>query len=221
MDEPRCATPAAEGLPMIFAAVPGFLVRRWRRSVAVLLGAGLLLVMASVPDAAAQTTALMRLDGIPGTSLLDDFTDYVDITGYATGVRTDVELKGGGTKLGKKFFGPVEVTKAVNAADPPLFTRAASGGPIATGCITTLALGPETKPLAAIGLANVFVQALSPVLAPDGEPRVSVGLSYERIAIIAFRYNELGGLAGTDVSCWDAAKNVSCGTDALGCTGLQ
>jgi type VI protein secretion system component Hcp len=196
-------------------------LRRPRCVAAFVVLAGAVVALATARDAGAQTIPLMRLDGIPGTSLLDDYTDWIDIAGYATGVRTEIELKSGGTKIGKRFFGPVEVTKPVNAADPPLFTRAASGAPIATGCIASIALGPETRPLAAIGLANVFVQALSPVLAPDGEPRQSVGLSYERIAIIAFRYNELGGLAGTDVSCWDAAKNVSCGTDALGCTGLQ
>jgi type VI protein secretion system component Hcp len=168
----------------------------------------LLLTVIAV-SAQAQSLSVLRVEGIPGTSQLPGYADWIDTLDYAASA--------GNLGAGVEFR-PLELTKQADASDPKFFENLANQTTLLNACALSYGLGGDGVVLriAGIGLEGVTVTNLTPSNSGD-DVQQRISLDYEKIAIISYKLDSEGNPDGEEVFCWDVATGKDCGSNPLGC----
>ena len=181
---------------------------RFRSSLLLTLSIGLLLTVFAV-SAQAQSLSLLRVEGIPGTSQLAGYTDWIETLDYAASAGS----LGAGVE-----FRPLELTKQADASDPTFFENLANQTTLVNACALSYAFEGDggVRRIAGIGLEGVTVTNLTPSNSGD-DVQQRISLDYERIAIISYKTDIEGNPDGEEMFCWDVANGTNCGQNLLGC----
>ena len=179
---------------------------RARLAVAVITGVALLGVM---PGTAGADSAFLRLDAIKGESTSRDFEDQINVSAFSWGMTNPAAPGGGGGGggAGRVSFQDLTVTKAVDAASPPLFAAAATGQHVRDAVLTVVASGARPEAYLRYCLRDVTVASLKQE--GTGErPVETVTFRYAQFAI-AYGRQAADGSRTFVTQGWDLIQNLA------------
>jgi type VI secretion system secreted protein Hcp len=175
---------------------------RTRLALAVALGVAVLGVMPSVADA---DRAFLRLDGIAGESNAQGFENQIDVSAFSWGLSNPTTPGGAGGA--RPAFQDLTVTKAVDAASPPLFAAVASGQHVANAVLTVVTAGEQPEQYLRYCLQDLTVSSLQQDGGGGGHPGETVAFSYGRFAI-AYGAASASGTRTFVTQGWDLINNL-------------
>jgi type VI secretion system secreted protein Hcp len=180
---------------------------RARLAGAVAMGVALVGVM---PGIAGADSAFLRLDGIKGESTARDFEDQIDVTAFGWGMTTPAAPGGGGGGggAGRVSFQDLTVTKAVDAATPPLFAAAASGQQLRDAVLTVVASGAQPEAYLRYCLRDVTVASLKQEGTRSERPVETVTFRYSQFAV-AYGRQAADGSRTFVTQGWDLIRNLA------------
>ena len=176
-------------------------------AVAVATGVALLGVM---PGTAGADSAFLRLDGIKGESAARDFEDQIDVSAFSWGMTNPAAPGGGGGGggAGRVSFQDLTVTKAVDAASPPLFAATATGQQVRNAVLTVVSSGDAPEAYLRYCLGDVTVASFKQEGTGSQRPVETVTFRYAQFAVAYGR--QAGDGSRTFVTQgWDLIRNLA------------
>jgi type VI secretion system secreted protein Hcp len=172
--------------------------------------AGILTAVAITP-AHATTQLVLKVDGIPGDSVVSGHVDEIDVSSVSFGAsQTGIREAGGKASAKRASLTTFAITKQVDKASPKLFLFCATGQHIPTAVLTfrNVAGGGAVHEYLTITLSDVFISSYQ-VGSNAGEdvPLESISLSYSKIE---YKYVALlpnGQTAPPVIVTFDVVKN--------------
>ena len=175
-------------------------------AVAVATGVALLGVM---PGAAGADSAFLRLDGIKGESAARDFEDQIDVSAFSWGMTNPAAPGGGGGggSAGRVSFQDLTVTKAVDAASPPLFAATATGQQVRNAVLTVVSSGDAPEAYLRYCLGDVTVASFKQEGTGSQRPVETVTFRYAQFAL-AYGRQAADGSRTFVTEGWDLIRNL-------------
>jgi type VI secretion system secreted protein Hcp len=170
----------------------------------VVTGAALLGVM---PGAANADSAFLRLDAIPGESTARGFEGQIDVSAFGWSV-TNPAAPGGGGGAGRVSFQELSVTKAVDAASPPLFAAVAAGRHVRDAVLTVVTAGERPEAYLRYCLRDVTVASLKQEASRAERPVETVTFRYGQFAL-AYGQQAADGSRTFVTQGWDLIRNLA------------
>lgn len=176
-------------------------------AVAVATGVALLGVM---PGNAGADSAFLRLDAIKGESTTRGFEDQIDVSAFSWGMTNPAAPGGGGGGggAGRVSFQDLTVTKAVDAASPPLFAAAATGQHVRDAVLTVAASGDRPDAYLRYCLRDVTVASLKEEGTGSERPVETVTFRYAQFAV-AYGRQAADGSRTFLTQGWDLIRNLA------------
>jgi type VI secretion system secreted protein Hcp len=139
--------------------------------------------LTTVAVAPAAGQLLLKLDAIPGDSIVPGHNGEIDLATISFGVdQTGIREAGGKASARRSSFSTFSVVKLIDKASPKLFLACATGQHIPTGVLTfrTVIAGDTPYEYLTITLSDVFISSYS-VSSGGDRPTESISLSFTKI----------------------------------------
>jgi type VI secretion system secreted protein Hcp len=157
-----------------------------------LLAVGFLTTVAVTP-ARAVGELVLKLDGIPGDSIVTGHVGEIDVFSVSFGAsQTGIREAGGRASARRSSLSPFEVTKKADKASPKLFLACATGQhiPVAVLTFRDSQVGAAPYEYLTITLSDVIISSYQ-VSSGGDFPSESVSMSYSKV-----EYKYVGKLNG-------------------------
>ena len=146
----------------------------------------------------------LKLDQIPGESLVKGHANEIDVLAFSWGVSNPATISsaGGGLSSGKPSFQELSLTKYVDLASPQLMTAAATGKHIASATFTVLRSNGT-------GLANYYTVTLTEGSGGEDRMTENITLNYAKIKIDYYQQKPDGSISLGGTFTYDVAGNAT------------
>jgi type VI secretion system secreted protein Hcp len=162
------------------ARIPSSNLMKTLRTLFVAVG---LLTAVSVTPAQAVGELVLKVDGIPGDSLVGGHINEIDVYSVSFGAsQTGIREAGGKASARRSSMSTFAITKKVDKASPKLFLACATGQHIQTAVLTFREVEVGTAPheYLTITLSDVFISSYQ--VGSGGDlPTESISISYSKI----------------------------------------
>ncbi|HEX8393367.1 MAG TPA: type VI secretion system tube protein Hcp [Longimicrobium sp.] len=154
---------------------------------------------------------LMKIENVPGTSLMTGFTGQIEAMSYSHGVAMQVTGDVSNTERtsGKPRHQDFMITKYLDKASPLLNQKCCEGTDLGTVLIT---VGRNDNgsviPLIVYTLSNAVLSSVNVGGGGGDKPVESLALNYSGIKWDFTAQKEAGGKDGTVAGSWDLGKNA-------------
>ncbi|MDY7560397.1 Hcp family type VI secretion system effector [Pseudomonas sp. 10B1] len=152
-------------------------------------------------------------DDIKGDSMLEGFTDKIEIMSYSHNVAMQVtnDVSNSERTSGKPHIGEFTLTKFVDSSTPNLNSYCCAGKPIATATITIGRNASEGSgqimPFIVYTLSNVVLSNVSVSGGSGGKPVETISLNFTKIKWELTAQKDDGTKEGVAGTSWDLAAN--------------
>jgi type VI secretion system secreted protein Hcp len=161
-----------------------------------------------MPGAANADSAFLRLDAIPGESTARGFERQIDVSAFGWSATNPAAPGGGGGGVGRVSFQELSVTKAVDAASPPLFAAVAAGRHVRDAVLTVVTAGERPEAYLRYCLRDVTVASLKQEASRAERPVETVTFRYGQFAI-AYGQQAADGSRTFVTQGWDLIRNLA------------
>ena len=171
---------------------------------------GILTAVAITP-AHAISELVLKVEGIPGDSIVQGHIDEIDVSSVSFGAsQTGIREAGGKASARRSSLTTFAITKKVDKASPKLFLFCATGQHIQTAVLTfrNVVGGAAAHEYLTITLSDVFISSYQVGgSAGDDQPLESISISYSKIEYKYVARLPSGQLAPPVIVTFDVVKN--------------